>query len=163
MPEQKSTLVRHNDMEIVGDNPASAIGLLADSTHTGGILSSHRTRIKAGGKGAPPHSHGTMAEVLFVIAGELEVLTADDIVTMNAGDLMVIPPDCVHAFAASESSSVDVLCLFTPGVDRFDYYRLLDRFNRGEADRQEVVDSQSTYDNNYAVSAVWDRHVEGRG
>lgn len=50
-----------------------------------------------------------MAEVLFAVAGELEVLTGEDIVTMNAGDLLVIPPGRIHAFSASELSSVDVL------------------------------------------------------
>lgn len=159
MSAPKITVARHSEREIVGDNPASAIGLLADSADTGGVVSSHRTAIEAGGRGAPPHSHGTMAEILFVIDGELDVLMEDEITTLNAGDLMVIPAGFTHAFAASESSPVDILCLFTPGRDRFGYYRLLDRASRGEVDRQAVIDSQPIYDNHYAESSLWEEHL----
>lgn len=43
----------------------------------------------------------------------------------------------------------------SPGTARFDYYRLLDRVHRGEADPQEIADSQDRFDNHYVDSPVW--------
>jgi hypothetical protein len=40
-------------------------------------------------------------------------------------------------------------------MGRFDYYRLLDRVQRGEASPQEIRDSQDRFDNHYVDSPVW--------
>jgi hypothetical protein len=48
-----------------------------------------------------------------------------------------------------------VLFVFTPGMDRFDYYRLLDRVHRGEAEPREIGESQERFDNHYVENALW--------
>lgn len=40
-------------------------------------------------------------------------------------------------------------------MDRFDYYRLLDRVNKGEASVQEIRESGQHFDNHYFESPVW--------
>jgi hypothetical protein len=37
----------------------------------------------------------------------------------------------------------------------FDYYRLLDRVHRGEADPREIGESQERFDNHYVDSPLW--------
>ena len=60
-----------------------------------------------------------------------------------------------HAFAPAPGEEADVLVTFTPGIMRFDYYRLLERVYRGEADPEEIGASSEQFDNRYFDSPVW--------
>ena len=153
------TLTRATTAETLVSDPASIITLLADSDTTGGAITANRTRFAAGSFGAPPHFHETATEAFFVLDGKLQVLAGDEIVTLSTGDFLVVPPGMPHAFAPAEGAEADVLVLFTPGNDRFDYYRLLDRLARKEATVQELRESSERFDNHYTESAVW----AGRG
>ena len=77
--------------------------------------------------------------------------------TLIAGDVLLVPPRMPHAFAAAAGSDADVLFVFTPGIGRFDYYRLLDRVHRGLSSPQEIRDSQQRFDNHYTDSPAWRR------
>jgi hypothetical protein len=147
-------LVRRDDAEVLGTAP-DTITLLADVTDTAGFLSSTRTSLGRGQDGATPHYHRASAEMFFVLDGALQVLTGDEVVTAREGDVLFVPPHTVHAFGAAPTSAADVLIVFTPGVDRFDYFRLLDRVRRGEADPRQVVDSQDRFDNRFVTSPTW--------
>ena len=98
--------------------------------------------MRAGSAGAPPHRHQRSAELFFVLDGALDVLLEDRIVTLEQGDLLVVPPGVTHAFAPPADRDADVLFVFTPGTARADYYRLLDaRLSRRGAvvgDRREL-------------------------
>lgn len=147
--------VRARDAEVLRGDPNGTITLLADPEHTAGLLTSNRSLLRAGSIGAPPHLHVSSAEVLHVLDGALDVLLDEQVTTLTAGDLLVVPPGTTHAFAPAAGSDADVFVLFTPGTARFDYYRLLDRVHRGEADPQEIADSQDRFDNHYVDSPVW--------
>ncbi|RRS01980.1 cupin domain-containing protein [Glycomyces terrestris] len=133
----------------------SVMTLLADSSETGGALSVTRSTFPAGGDGAPSHFHTATTESLFVIAGRLQVLTGDEVVELGAGDFVSIPPGLPHAFGAAAGHDADVLAVFTPAADRFDYYRLLERVAAGEADPAEIPASGQRYDNHYVASEAW--------
>ena len=150
--------VRARDAEVLQGDPNGTITLLADPEHTGGLLTSNRSLLRAGSVGAPPHLHHTSAEVLHLLDGGLDVLLDEQVTTLTAGDLLVVPPGTRHAFAPAAGRDADVFVLFAPGTARFDYYRLLDRVHRGEADPQEVADSQDRFDNHYVDSPVWRSH-----
>lgn len=77
-----------------------------------------------------------------MLDGALDVHFSDEITTLHAGDLLVVPPGVPRAFAPTSDSDADFLVVFTPGTARFDYYRLLDRLHRGQATPQDVADSQ---------------------
>lgn len=68
-----------------------------------------------------------------------------------------MPPGLPHAFAAEPDAGADVLIVITPGVERFDYFRLLDRVSKGTADPRELLDSQERFDNFFVESATWQR------
>ena len=86
---------------------------------------------------------------------ELVIRVVADDLTATAGDLVVVPPRLVHAFGAQAGSAAELLILLTPGVERFGYFRLLDRLRTGQADRQELLDSQQRYDNYFLDSPAW--------
>jgi mannose-6-phosphate isomerase-like protein (cupin superfamily) len=148
----KYTLVRATEAEVL---PASGITLLADAENTGGVLTSNRSFMAEGTDGAPPHLHRDAAELFYVLAGKLDVLLGDEIVTVTANDLLVVPAGLPHAFAPAAGAAADVLFVYTPSKPRFDYYRLLERLYTGDADPAELAETQDLYDNHYADSAVW--------
>lgn len=152
-------LVRAADAEVLSSDPLSVITLLADTPDTGGHLTSNRSLLKAGSAGAPPHVHRRSAELFFVLDGVLEVLLGEEVVTLGAGDLLVVPPGVTHAFAPAEDQDADVLFVFTPGVARFGYYRLLDRAYAGEVGYEALAATSEQFDNHYVRSRVWEERV----
>ncbi|RZU76541.1 cupin domain [Micromonospora kangleipakensis] len=147
--------VRATEATVLADGPTSLITLLADADVTGGALTANRATLHRGSPGAPPHLHTSAAESFFVLDGVLDVLVGEEITTLRRGDLLVVPAGTRHAFAPAAGESADVLVFFTPGIVRFDYYRLLERVYRGEADPAEIGASGERYDNRYVDSPVW--------
>jgi len=147
--------MRTADAEVLDGDPGSLISLLADPDTTGGLLTSNRSLMRAGSEGAPPHFHRRSAELFFILGGRLDVLLDEQIVTLEQGDLLVVPPGLPHAFAPDADTDADVLIVFTPGTARFDYYRLLDKAHRGEAGWETITETQDRFDNHYVESMVW--------
>jgi hypothetical protein len=59
-----------------------------------------------------------------------------------------------HAFAATHSAFADVLVI-SPGVERFDYFRLLAKVARGEASFEDVLKTQEQFDSIFTDSPTW--------
>ncbi|MFD8630521.1 cupin domain-containing protein [Streptomyces sp. NPDC059533] len=137
--------------EAVHDAPGSLITLLTDTAE----LTCNTATFDEGAAGAPVHFHTKATEFFHVTAGRLDVLVGDEIQTLEAGDFIAIPPGVKHAFAPTAGHTASVFVGFTPGMGRFDYYRLLGRVNAGEATVQDIKDSSTAYDNHYAESAAW--------
>jgi hypothetical protein len=47
------------------------------------------------------------------------------------------------------------LIVIAPGVERFDYFRLLERLNNGEATVDDLLASQERFDNHFLESQAW--------
>ncbi|MET3982455.1 cupin domain-containing protein [Streptomyces sp. PvR034] len=148
-------LTRSATAEAISDAPGSLITLLADSDTTGGALTCNTAVFEEGAAGAPVHFHTKATEFFFVTSGQLDVLVDDEVQTLGKGDFLAVPPGVKHAFAPAAGHTAEVLVGFTPGMGRFDYYRLLGRVNAGEATVQDIKDSSPVYDNHYAESAAW--------
>jgi quercetin dioxygenase-like cupin family protein len=147
-------LVRHDEAEQLGTTP-DTMTLLADVSQTGGHLSTNRASLGRGRDGATPHFHTASAEMFFMLDGELEVLQGEEVVTVRTGDMLFVPPHTTHAFGATSRSAADVLIVFTPGVERFEYFRMIDRIRRGEASPSEILASQERFDNHFVDSETW--------
>ncbi|MFG1642303.1 cupin domain-containing protein [Amycolatopsis sp. NPDC049252] len=147
-------LVRHDEAEQLGTTP-DTMTLLADVSQTGGHLSTNRACLSRGRDGATPHFHTSSAEMFFMLDGELEVLQGEEVVTVRTGDMLFVPPHTTHAFGATSRSGADVLIVFTPGVERFEYFRMIDRIRRGEASPAEILASQERFDNHFVDSETW--------
>ncbi|KOV61700.1 cupin domain-containing protein [Streptomyces sp. MMG1121] len=150
-----TVLVRDAEAEVVGQAPTT-LKLLADSSASGGALSTVRVTLAEGADGARPHVHHRSAEMFFLLDGEAELLSGDDVVTARRGDLVIVPPDRPHAFAAAPGSPADLLIVIAPGVERFDYFRHLQRIRLGEVTQESLLEVQELYDNHFLKSAVWD-------
>lgn len=154
LADPRTALVRHADAEVVG-GPPSTVRLLLDGPATNGAVSTQRVTLAGGADGAVPHHHATASELFYVLDGSLQVLAGDDVLTLGEGDMAVVPPHTPHAFAAAPGSPADVLIVITPGVERFGYFRLLERFKRGEATLEELLATQEQYDNHFVDSPAW--------
>ncbi|TXJ75462.1 cupin domain-containing protein [Streptomyces lavendulae] len=153
-----TALVREAGAEVVGQDPV-AVRLLADSSATGGALSTVRVTLAAGADGARPHVHHRSAEMFYLLDGAAEVLSGEEVVTAERGDLIVVPPDRPHAFAAVPGATADLLVVIAPGVERFEYFRHLQRIRLGELTPESLLEVQERYDNHFLESPAWDtRH-----
>lgn len=147
-------VVRAETAEVLGIRP-DTITLLADAAATGGLLGASRTTMGHGRDGAVPHYHRGSAEMFFVLDGRMQVLVGTEVVEAGPGDTLVVPPETTHAFAAAPGSAADVLIVITPGVDRFAYFRLLDRVRTGRADPADLLAVQERFDTLFVDSATW--------
>lgn len=149
-----SVIVRSTDAEAVGRAPTTA-RLLADCSATGGALSTLRITLLDGADGAHPHRHDSCTEMLYVLDGAAQILSGDRTTTARTGDLVVVPPGRPHAFAAAPGSDADLLIVVTPGVERFGYFRHLQRIVLGEAPPESLLEVQEAYDTYFLQSAEW--------
>ncbi|WP_437287537.1 cupin domain-containing protein [Sorangium sp. So ce406] len=148
-------VVRGSDAEVVGA-PTARVQLLADSSATGGALSTVRVTLAKDADGARPHRHNGSAEMFYVLDGAVQVLSGSDIVTAERGDLLVVPPQVAHAFAAARGKSAELLIVITPGVERFEYFRKLTRIAYGQEPPDTLRDVQELYDTYFLRSPEWE-------
>ena len=117
-------------------------------------------------KGSParatPHHHTGSSELFYVVSGAAEMLTGERVVTVAEGDLAVVPPGTMHAFAATPASDADLLIILAPGVERFGYFRLLERIAAGDAPLESILEVQDLYDNHFDDSPVWQQALAAR-
>jgi hypothetical protein len=60
-----------------------------------------------------------------------------------------------HAFATPPGQAADFLIVLAPGIERFGYFRLIERLSKGEATLEDLLASQELYDNHFLDSAAW--------
>jgi mannose-6-phosphate isomerase-like protein (cupin superfamily) len=150
-------IVRSGNSEVVG-TAAAKVYLLADSSATGGALSTVRVTLAKGADGARPHRHDRSAEMFYVVDGAVQVLSGTEVITAEKGDLIVVPPRFSHAFAAGRGRSAEILIVITPGVERFEYFRKLTRIARGEEEPESLREVQDLYDTYFVKSPEWEAH-----
>lgn len=138
-----------------GRNP---MRLLADADATGGAVSISSGTIAAGADNALPHLHRRSWEVFYILDGTFEILLDDRITTVEAGGLVAVPPGVVHAFGATDAGPVEAVVFITPGVARFDYFRVLPKVLSGGFSESELAAMHETYDIHFRDSPLWARH-----
>ncbi|MFJ2378789.1 cupin domain-containing protein [Streptomyces sp. NPDC087769] len=151
--DEAVVVVRSAGAEVIGRAPTT-VRLLADSSAAGGALSAQRVTLAGGANGATPHHHERSAEMFYVLDGAAEFLAGQEVVTAGQGDLVVVPPRRPHAFAAAPGCDTDLLIVITPGVERFEYFRHLQRIALGEPSPESLLEMQERYDNHFLNSAV---------
>lgn len=149
-----SVIVRCADAETVGGGPVT-LRLLADSSSTGGALSTQRVTLLDGANGAAPHHHSRSAELFYLLDGTAQLLSGERVVTAGRGDLVIVPPGVDHAFAAAPEENADILIVITPGVERFAYFRHLERIAYGKVPPESLLDVQELYDTYVTGSEPW--------
>lgn len=148
-------IARDADAEIVGASTAK-VKLLADSSATGGALSTVQVTLEKDADGARPHRHDRSAEMFYVLDGGVQLLSGSEIVRAQKADLIVIPPKLPHAFAADAGKGAELLIVIAPGVERFDYFRHLTRIANGEEPPETLLDLQNIFDTYFLKSPEWE-------
>jgi quercetin dioxygenase-like cupin family protein len=150
----ESVIVRSAEAEVIGQAPTT-IRLLADSSTTGGALSTQRVSLTGGADGARPHRHDNSAELFYMLDGTAQLLSGEQVVTAERGDLVIVPPGLTHAFAAAPGEDADILIVITPGVERFEYFRHLERIAYGKVPPESLLEVQELYDTYFLTSTSW--------
>ncbi|NJP44574.1 cupin domain-containing protein [Actinacidiphila epipremni] len=151
----RTVIVRSAEAEVIGRAPTT-VRLLADSSATGGALSTQRVTLVDGADGARPHRHDNSAEMFYVLDGAAQLLSGEETLTAERGDLVIVPPGRPHAFAAAPGTDADLLIVITPGVERFEYFRHLQRIGLGEATPESLLEVQEVYDTYFLQSQAWE-------
>jgi quercetin dioxygenase-like cupin family protein len=149
-----AVIVRAAATEVVG-GPGARVRLLVDGDTTGGALTSQQVTLAEGADGAAPHHHAHATELFYVLGGAVQVLAGETVALAEVGDVIVVPPQLPHAFAAPPGCDADLLIVLAPGIERFDYFRLLERLGRGEATIDDLLASQDRFDNHFLDSPAW--------
>jgi mannose-6-phosphate isomerase-like protein (cupin superfamily) len=134
---------------------AATVRLIADSSATGGALSTVRVALALNVDGAAPHTHTRSSEMFYVLSGAVAVLSGEQVLTAHEGDLIVVPPNLPHAFAAARDAACELLIVITPGVERFEYFRQLGRIASGLEPRESLLAVQELYDTYFLDSVAW--------
>ncbi|MFI9534064.1 cupin domain-containing protein [Nocardia fusca] len=129
--------------------------LLIDAEQAHGAVSTLEVTMDRGADGAAPHFHTLSDELFYVADGELQLMAGERVLTIGAGGSAVVPKMTTHAFGATPDSGARVLIGLMPGVQRFAYFRLLERIARGEATPDELATSQDEYDNHFVDAPRW--------
>lgn len=64
-------------------------------------------------------------------------------------------PNQVHAFGTPGKSKAELLIVQSPGLDRFEYFLLIQRLMKGEATMEDLLATQDRYDNHFVDSPSW--------
>ncbi|WP_280258637.1 cupin domain-containing protein [Nocardia wallacei] len=147
--------IRHPQDAEVHRTDAVTMRLLIDADDTGGSLSSLEVTLATGADGAGPHYHTRSEELFYVADGELQVLAGEEIVTVGAGGSLVVPRFMPHAFGAAPGGTARILIALTPGVQRFEYFRMLERVAHGAATLTDLAAVQDEYDNHFVDAPRW--------
>lgn len=154
LPRHEPALRQPHDAETLRTDTVR-MRLLIDANETGGSVSSLEVTLAEGADGAAPHYHTKSDELFYVAEGELQVLAGEEIVTVGAGGALVVPKFMPHAFGAAPGSTARLLIALMPGVQRFEYFRLLDRLGRGEATLADLAATQEEFDNHFVDAPRW--------
>ncbi|MBF6320094.1 cupin domain-containing protein [Nocardia cyriacigeorgica] len=153
-PERNAAIRQPHETELLSTDD-TRVRLLIDSDDTGGTVSTVEVTLARGADGAAPHFHTRSDELFYVADGELQLLAGEEIVTVGAGGSIVVPRYMTHAFGATPDSGARILIALMPGVQRFDYFRLLDRIAKGEATLADLAATQDEFDNHFVDAPHW--------
>ncbi|MEW1584475.1 cupin domain-containing protein [Micromonospora vinacea] len=157
-PDAGATIVQPGTADVVELPSGSAFELLADASAARGAVSVNRLVLSEGADGAKPHYHALSDETFYVLGGAVAFLLGDEMVTVNAGGLLVVPPRMPHAFGAVPGSMADLLIVIAPGVERFGYFRHLQLIALGLKPSDSLLSEQERYDVRFTSDDVWRLH-----
>jgi mannose-6-phosphate isomerase-like protein (cupin superfamily) len=99
-----------------------------------------------GFSGPPPHVHERLHDMFYVLEGTLTMRLGDDIVELEAGSFVCVPPGVVHTFSNPGASPVRLLNFNTPAGWE-NYMRDLDAaLAEGTPTPEEIGRIASRYD-----------------
>ena len=80
---------------------------------------------------------------------------------LGAGDCALVLPGVPHAFGAAKGSDADVLVTIAPGVERFEYFRILGGIVSGKVPEDELARREDEFDTYFVDAQDWRAHRGG--
>jgi uncharacterized cupin superfamily protein len=80
------------------------------------VLAAHSAHVPPGGDPARGHSHRTIEELYFVVAGEITIKLGDDVTTLGPRDAVRVPPATPRA-VRNDSDEEAAFLLFSARVE----------------------------------------------
>lgn len=65
---------------------------------------------------APPHTHATQEEIIFILSGQGMFATAEKTVPLVPGTAIFIPPGLEHQIVVTGNETVKLVTVFSPPV-----------------------------------------------
>ena len=134
------------------------VRLISDASSVDGAFSVQNVKLFNGDEGALPHFHKISTEMFYVVEGLLDFWEDGKIHQLNAGDCAVVRPLTPHAFGALRGHDADVLVVVAPGVERFEYFRILSEVVRGTLPSDSLHKRQEEFDTYFVQSDQWAAH-----
>lgn len=113
---------------------------LAWTASTGGVIGAEEGVLEPGQPGPFRHYHTNMAELFYVLEGELLLQIGDQVERAGPGTFAYCPVGCVHAFRAAGTAAARVLIVATPPGIGEGYFRELAKMpaGAGQADWERL-------------------------
>lgn len=95
--------------------PFHPVFLLLSAEENEGGVSVYEFEVPAHSPGSPPHTHSNEDEYFYVTAGELSVLSGDEILILNEGDFAALNRGNAHMFWNAGDEPVRMIMVTTGG------------------------------------------------
>ena len=108
------TIVQLEDVDdVLGDYPGE-LRLLTAALEAEQVAITHRRMPQfTGGKGSYGHRHRTQEEVYFVASGKLQFKLGDDVVELEAGSAVRVPPETWRSVWNDEPEDAELIIVST--------------------------------------------------
>ena len=113
-----------------GASGRPAAGVLAGTASTGGLIAVEEGVLEPGQPGPYRHYHLHVAELFYVLDGEILLQIGGHVEQAGPGTFAFCPTGCVHAFRALGSEPARVLIMAMPPGQAEGYFRELDKLPR---------------------------------
>lgn len=84
------------------------------SAATGGRLSAVEMHLQGGWSGPPPHVHGTVDHLWWVLAGAVRLTVGSEAHACGPGSCVYVPAHVVHGFSTADSDGATLLQVDSP-------------------------------------------------
>jgi quercetin dioxygenase-like cupin family protein len=109
---------------------------LASTASTGGVIAVEEGVLEPGQPGPYRHYHPNMAQLFYVLAGELLLQIGERVERAGVGTFAYCPVGCVHAFRAAGTEPARVLVMALPPGPAEGYFRELAKLPEGAGEAE---------------------------
>jgi mannose-6-phosphate isomerase-like protein (cupin superfamily) len=106
-------VIRPGEGEIAGAGPIR-VRIVEDGSHTDHRFGLIEATVPPGPAQPPQHVHREHDEVFIVTAGRLRFTSGAELVDVEAGSVVVVPPGTPHTFSNPFEAPAVFLCALTP-------------------------------------------------
>jgi quercetin dioxygenase-like cupin family protein len=140
----EATVHRPGEGERIGG--PTAVTIKATGEETGGSFYLGEVVVAPGFPGPPPHIHGKLHDMFYVLDGTLTMRLGDETIELSTGSFVCIPPGTVHTFSNPGETAVRFLNFNTPAGWENYMRDLSAALTKGDPSQKEIGEIASRYD-----------------